>query len=411
MHDGTKTVVAVISTDSAAPRAELRGVTDAARHLGWSLETIDLYFLGCNYAKYGSLLAWADGIIARHVDALANEALGALGVPLVSLDVKETHGLGSRPWTSVVCDDHAVAVAAADELLATGRRFFVVVPVLKPQNWTKPREQAFLARIRAAGCVARRYSPRTDWDWGAEREELARWLSRLPRPFGVFAPNDRLAKFTFEACQLAGLQVPRDAAIVGADDDDTHCLSVRPHLSSVRIDFEGAGRLAMETLAKLVAKCEQSGGRKSPCGVSARPEVLHYGILGVARRASSRKEAVECPNPRLQDGLDFIEAHFGYPYIGADDVARAMRVGRRQADRLFAATGMTIQKHVEEARLARARDLLARTDIPVGIIAEKCGFTSETYFSRLCRRRLGMAPSAWRKANAIVKAAARFAAT
>ena len=114
--------------------------------------------------------------------------------PLVALDASWKPGMGSRPWASVVCDNRAVAETAAEELLATGRRHFAVVPVLKPQNWTKPRERAFLARIRAAGCEARRYTPRTDWDWGAERAELARWLSRLPRPFGVFAPNDWRAK-------------------------------------------------------------------------------------------------------------------------------------------------------------------------------------------------------------------------
>ncbi|MBR0057309.1 MAG: substrate-binding domain-containing protein [Kiritimatiellae bacterium] len=403
MQARRKTVVAIISTDYASVRAELRGVTDAAHRLDWSLETIDIYFQGQDYAKYGDLLSRADGVIARHIDAFADGTLSALGVPLVALDVMKANCL----WASVACDDRAVAKAAAGELLATGRRAFAVVPILKPQTWTRPREQAFIDCIQEAGCIARRYVPKTDWDWDAERRLLSRWLARLPRPFGVFAPNDRMAKFTLEACLAAGLQVPRDAAIVGADDDDTYCLSVRPHLSSVRIDFEGAGLLAAETLSRLMEERERTGGRQSgrdmarPFRKPSRVERLHYGVLGVVRRASTRVDAAPLCDPRLQEGLDFIEAHSSYPYLGAGDVARAMHVGRRQADRLFAATGMTIQKHVEETRLARVRDLLATTDIPVGEIAAKCGFTSETYFSRLCRRRLGMAPSAWRKANAI----------
>jgi len=385
-------VVAVISTDYAAARTELRGVTDTARRLGWSLETIDIYFLGRDYAKYGSVLARADGVIARHADSLADAALGALGIPLVSLDTSWKPGMGSRPWASVVCDNRAVAETAAEELLATGRRHFAVVPVLKPQNWTKPREQAFLARIRASGCEARRYSPRTDWDWGAERAELARWLSRFPRPFGIFAPNDRLAKFTLEACQAAGLEVPRDAAIVGADNDETHCLSVRPNISSVRIDFEGAGRLAAETLRRLM----EEGAAKRP----RRPLMESYGVLGVARRASSRVGPAPAVDPRLRDGLDYIAHRFGDPYMGIRDVARAMDVCPRQAERIFAATGKSIRLHIEEKRLANVRELLATTDIPVGEVARRCGFASDTYFSQFVKDRLGLSPSAWRQASA-----------
>lgn len=401
MQGRNRNVVAVISTDYAPARAELRGVTDAARRLGWSLQTIDLYFMGRDYAKYDKLLAGADGVIARHIDSLADGTLASLGVPLVALDAGDA-AVHCGPWAFVSCDSRAVAEAAAKELLATGRRVFAVIPMLKPQTWTRPRERAFIHCIHEAGGIARRYVPKTDWDWGAESESLSRWLLRIPRPFGIFAASDRLAKFTLEACLAAGLQVPRDAAIIGADDDDTYCLSIRPHLSSVRIDFEGAGRLAAETLERLMNEREQAGGVRDdakPSQKPRRPEQLRYGILGVVRRESSRPDAAHSNDPRLQEGLDFIEAHSSYPYIGADDVARAMHVGRRQADRLFAATGMTIQKHVEETRLARARELLAMTDIPIAEISAKCGFASETYFSRLCRRRLGSAPSVWRAKN------------
>lgn len=408
-------VVAVISADNASGRAQLRGVRDAARRFGWRLETIDIYYQGRDYAKYGSLLARADGVIARHVDSLADAALGALGVPLVALDASWKPGMGSRPWASVVCDNRAVAETAAEELLATGRRHFAVVPVLKPQNWTKSRERAFLARIRAAGCEARRYGPRTDWDWGAERAELARWLSRLPRPFGVFAPNDRLAKFTLEACLDAGLEVPRDVAIVGADDDDTYCLAVKTSLTSVRIDFEGAGRLAAETLQRLMDGDEPQLGRhassvswtrkmrllpaKGAAHAPRKPLRLQYGVLGVARRGSTRTGTASSTDPRLQDGLDFIARRFGDPYIGVRNVAEAMGVKMRQAYRLFNSTGKTIRQHIEETRLARIRELLSASDKSISDIAKECGFSSQTYFCDFCRRRLGSAPSVWRAAQ------------
>lgn len=411
----SRLVVAVISTDYAPNREELRGIASAARRFGWRFETIDNYFIGADWARQSlDILRRADGVIARHYGAIADGTLASLGVPLVGMDMgagTQDEALHSKSalgnlWASVTCDNRAVAETAARELLATGRRVFTVIPMPKRHIWTRDREKAFLGCIREAGCVARRYNPVTEWDWTAERESLSRWLSRLPRPFGVFAANDRLAKFTLEACQAAGLEVPRDAAIIGADNDETHCLSVRPNLSSVRIDFEGGGRLAAETLERLMDARDRSavdcGGRDGarPLRKPKRPERLQYGILGVARRASTRVGPVPRVDPRLQDGLDYIARRFGDPHVGIGDVAKAMDVCPRQAERIFAATGKAIRSHIEEARLARIRDLLSTTGAPVGDIAKACGFASDTYFSQFVRARLGCSPTAWRKRNA-----------
>ena len=416
--------VAVISTDYAPCREELRGVAEAAQRVGWTLETIDNYFLGDGWVQQNwEILERADGVIARHRDSLVDGALAALGVPLVGLDVDLT-GIRKRDvdlWASVNCDATAVAGAAARELLATGRKSFAVVTTPKRYSWTRVREKVFLKTIRAAGCAARRYNPVTEWDWAAERESLSRWLTRLPRPFGVFAPNDHLAKFTFEACRAAGLDVPRDAAIIGADDDATYCLAVKPNLSSVRIDFEGAGRLAAETLQRLMDEFVQSTMHNAQCTIDGgirkkalmhqrpkRPLQLQYGILGVARRASTRVEsAPQAAVSRIQDGLDFIAARFGDPSIGVPDVAKAMGVEVRQAARLFATTGKTIRRHIEETRLARIRELLSTTNDTIADIAAKCGFVAGTYFSQFVRARLGCSPTAWRKRNARVRSPGR----
>lgn len=409
-------VVSVISTDYAPYREELRGIADAARRFGWTLETIDNYFLGDGWARQNlDILEKADGVIARHRDSLADGTLSALGIPLVGLDVDLRGQRGGGIWTAVNCDNAAVAGAAARELLATGRKCFAVVTPPKRFNWTRLREKAFLERIRAAGCMARRYNPATEWDWVAERKSLSQWLARLPRPFGVFAPNDRLAKFALEACAAAGLDVPRDAAIIGADDDATYCLAVKPNLSSVRIDFEGAGRLSAEMLQRLMDEVESAKATPRTPRWTLPPNALRhphswrgsnaprkcsYGVLGVARRASTRTGPSSGADPRLQDGLDYISGHFGDPQLGVGNVAKAMGVELRQAYRIFAATGRTIRQHIEETRLTHLQELLATTNSPISGIAAKCGFSSASYFCDFCHAHLGCSPTAWRMRNA-----------
>ena len=391
-------VVAVIATSAMSGRAELRGISDAARRLGWDLETIDTAEVGPDLAPYRSFLARADGVIVRLANPLRDGMLATLGVPLVGLDVC---GSGDKffggdaecakaLWSEIRADSRKIAQAAADELLATGRRCFAFVPMLLRYPWTKARGTAFLSCIRAAGADARLYRPHTQWDWAEERVFLAQWLGALPRPFGIFAGNDLLAKFALDACHSAGLDVPEDAAIVGADDDEAICLLTSPALSSVRIDFEGAGRKAAEALDRLMGGRDGNALPKPP-----RPLTLRYGVLGVAHRASTRA-MVAAVDPRVSVAMDFIALHACDASIGVADVAQAMFVCRRQADRLFRATGKSIREHIEDMRIERVKVLLRAGEMGAAEIAAECGFSSVSYLSRAFRRKTGSTLRDWR---------------
>jgi transcriptional regulator GlxA family with amidase domain len=47
--------------------------------------------------------------------------------------------------------------------------------------------------------------------------------------------------------------------------------------------------------------------------------------------------------------------------------------------------------------MGRARALLSETALTVKEVAFRCGFESEHYFSRLFKRKTGLAPMAWRR--------------
>lgn len=59
--------------------------------------------------------------------------------------------------------------------------------------------------------------------------------------------------------------------------------------------------------------------------------------------------------------------------------------------------GRTPIEFVTEHRLAHAAALLTATTVPIGVIADRCGFTSQSYFGRQFRQRHGCSPRTYRE--------------
>ena len=79
-----------------------------------------------------------------------------------------------------------------------------------------------------------------------------------------------------------------------------------------------------------------------------------------------------------------VASHFGYhPYY----LSRLMREH----------SGKTLHAYVCSYRLRMARSFLTTTDMSVTEIAERCGFSSYTYFIKLFREREGISPLQYRK--------------
>lgn len=271
-------VVAVLSTGIRVSSAELRGVESAAARAGWTLEMVDPAQTGPDMAPFAPLFARADGVIVRENLHLENAAaLLPPETPVVQLD-----GIHPRADARVRSDVGAETDLAVQELLSLGRRSYVFVPMPKAQRWTAHRARAFLEKMRAAGGDAYVYEPKTDWGWMEEREALAKWLLTLPQPMAILTSTDFLAKFALDACRDAGLDVPGDVAILGSGDDETISRSTKPTLSSIRVDSDGAGRMAVELLGEIMeAGARASSPRKSEVRRPAAP------LLG-ARASSPR---------------------------------------------------------------------------------------------------------------------------
>jgi AraC-like DNA-binding protein len=88
---------------------------------------------------------------------------------------------------------------------------------------------------------------------------------------------------------------------------------------------------------------------------------------------------------RLDEPLDLpgLASHLGVSYSAL-----------RQAFKLY--TGFALHEYRLELRVSEAKKLLAGSGVPVKTIADKLGFQSAYYFSRLFKTRTGLSPEEWR---------------
>ncbi len=63
--------------------------------------------------------------------------------------------------------------------------------------------------------------------------------------------------------------------------------------------------------------------------------------------------------------------------------------------------GMSPNEYISAVRINRSSKLLSETELPIEVIAERCGVNDALYFSKIFRKNTGMSPREWRKKNKI----------
>ncbi|WP_344588838.1 helix-turn-helix domain-containing protein [Kitasatospora paracochleata] len=101
-------------------------------------------------------------------------------------------------------------------------------------------------------------------------------------------------------------------------------------------------------------------------------------------------------DPRLLAVLEYVGDHLGRPHT-VTSLARIAGLSPSRLSHLAASQlGTGLMAHVERRRMELARQLLGATDLPVGQVAHRVGFTDPLYFSRRFRAATGMAPVEFR---------------
>lgn len=117
-------------------------------------------------------------------------------------------------------------------------------------------------------------------------------------------------------------------------------------------------------------------------------------LLGSLACAAPEAESRRLPLAALDQ---YIDQHAAHPLQVADLACLAgLSVARLHA-RFLAETGRTPMEHVRQRRLQLAEHLLRSSDLPVGEIAARVGYNSQSAFTAALSRHLGTTPRQLRR--------------
>ena len=113
-----------------------------------------------------------------------------------------------------------------------------------------------------------------------------------------------------------------------------------------------------------------------------------------------KKHTVEhicSPDDFVSKAIEYINSSYNRK-ITLEDICLMVHVSKYHFCRSFKnIMGMTVMEYILETRIANAKNLLKSTDLRIEAVAEKCGFSSLSYFSQMFRQNVGMSPSQYQR--------------
>lgn len=345
--------------------------------MGYDFWIIDLYRQPD--LLLASLKEWKPSAIVTEWLPGLTEALVGLGCPVILVPSDQP----VAGTFAVDIDDVAIGQLAAEHLLARGYQNFAFVG-RSDAHYAKQRLAGFCSVV---GQVPVYWEEFRDWRqydeyWRDPDEDMVGWLAAQTTPLGIFTAHDPTGRHVLEAAAQAGLQVPFSVGVISANDDETVCEMARPALSSIRLPWR---RIAAEVVQAIEAIW---AGNPPTSPILVQP-------LEIVARGSSSYEAVG--DPLVRRAMQFLVEHL--PTISSvEEWATQVGVSRRVMERRFQISlGRSPHAMIQHERIERAKNLLTTTDLPVVLIAERCGYQSNERLTVNFRAVVGVPPTAHRR--------------
>lgn len=324
-----------------------------------------------------------DGVISRHTTPALVKECRELGLPLVDLNDSELF-----PGVPKIRPDNVgIGHLGAEHFIERGHVNFGFTGFAN-NVWSCERRDGFLEALRLAkrNCDVFDVEYPGDYTpfWDTEQiDALIAWLRRLPKPVAIMACMDLRAHQVLSAAQAAGILVPEEVAVLGANNEPIRCELAYPALSSVIPNAFLSGYRAAETLATLMAK-------RAPESMDVRIEPL-----GVATRPSTDVLAIE--DRSMASALSYIRENACLG-ITVDELAKRSHASRSQLEKKFRKfVGRSPQAEIRRVQVAKIKQLLTETDYPLKKIAEIAGFEHVEYMSVVFKRLTGDSPGGFRR--------------
>ena len=133
-------------------------------------------------------------------------------------------------------------------------------------------------------------------------------------------------------------------------------------------------------------------------GMAIATHLLDLAAIGLGARGDLAVEAQRggLRAVRLKAVLTILQRRFSEPDFSAHRLAAEAGLSERYVNELLYEAGASFTTRLNELRMRKAADLLARREGRISDIAFECGFNDLSYFNRCFRRRFGLTPTAAR---------------
>ncbi|AWB65640.1 AraC family transcriptional regulator [Saccharobesus litoralis] len=102
-------------------------------------------------------------------------------------------------------------------------------------------------------------------------------------------------------------------------------------------------------------------------------------------------------NTKLSSKLQTIYSQSQFSDVHINDICQQLAMSESTLRRKLKAEGTGLQAVKDQARLGQALHLLQTTDLAIGLVAEQCGYSSQSRFTDRFKSRFGLTPSDLRK--------------
>lgn len=158
---------------------------------------------------------------------------------------------------TIITDNNQGAYSAVSYLIEQGHRHVGLIGSTTGVEHPGIRERRFgyVRALSEHGIEASHIEDSMLYGESAYQATL-RLLGRCPEITAIFACNDDIAQHTIRAIRQTGRRVPEDVSIVGFDDT-IHAINAQPPLTSVHVEKELMGELAVRQLYERAANLDR----------------------------------------------------------------------------------------------------------------------------------------------------------
>ena len=165
-------------------------------------------------------------------------------------------------------------------------------------------------------------------------------------------------------------------------------------VGNILVPKEGNARLLSrlgEDRRDLLSTMEQSLGERDAIAIA---EILDANIRRLLREGAAALG--EKKNSLIDNVKSYIRESTEFD-LGTAHIAAVFHYNKSYLGRIFKEeTGMSIARYLQNVRIARAKELLLQTRLPVIEIAARCGFSDVAYFNRVFKTAEKMTPTDYR---------------